>query len=112
MYVSWWRDDRPVWRLGCAFQVQRNSGPDADEPEGRRLERVLAATGVVRAPQVRLDGGQAQMVLLVRAEDELDASYRGLSTVDVAAAQVPGLTLGALRALAAVPAVPSGGASP
>lgn len=96
MHVSWWQDERPVWRLGCAFEVQRNGGPDAGRPEGSRLERVLAATGVVLAPSVALAGGQAQVTVLVRGADELDATHRGLSVVDVAVRQVPRLRLGEL----------------
>jgi hypothetical protein len=93
------------------FDVVRGGDELAGELGCARLERGIANTGTARAPRVRLDGGQAQMVLLVRADDELDASYRGLSTVDVAAAQVPGLTLGELRSVAATSAVASDGAS-
>lgn len=103
MHVAWSQDRRPVWRVRCVFDVVRGGGELTAELGGARLKESIAAAGTARAPRVRLDGGQALMVLLVRAEDELDASYRGLPTVDVAAAQVPGLTLGALRALAATP---------
>jgi hypothetical protein len=71
-----------------------------------RLERELAATGAVREPRVRLSGSRALLVMLVRGEDEVEASYRGLSAVDVASAQVTGLGLGELRALTATLASP------
>lgn len=107
MYVPWWQDERPMWRLGCAFEVQPGVGEQAGKPEGRRLECVLAATGAVREPRVRLAGGQAQMAMFVRGADEVDAAHRGLSVVDVAVRQVPRLRFGALLSRSVMSAVPT-----
>lgn len=94
MYMSWMHDGRALWRLGCAFEVERWAGEQAGRPEGGRLERVLAATGAVRG--LRAGGGRGQLVMLVRGAEEADAANRGLAVVDVAVRQLPRLRLGDL----------------
>lgn len=108
MHMAWWQDERPVWQIRCVFDVLCDSAGHAGALGCHRLEQAIAATGVVREPRVRLRGGQAHLVLLVRGENRPDASYRGLSAVDVAAAQVPGLEFGELRGLLARPACTGG----
>ncbi len=53
---------------------------------------------------MHIGGGCAELGLLLRALDDLDAEYRGLALVDVAAGQVSSLVLGDLRWRKAVPA--------
>lgn len=95
-----------MWRIRCSFDVVRSDGTPATDGGSGRLEQEMAATGTVRVPWVRLIEGQALLMMLVRGTDEMEASLRALSTVDVAAAQVPGLTLGELRKLTAALVVP------
>lgn len=106
MHLPWLQDERPVWRVRCAFDLVRSQGARAGDSGSRRLEREIAATGTVRRPRVRVIEGRAVLTLLVRGTDEVEASHRGLSAVDVATAQVPGLTLGELRGLTATLASP------
>jgi hypothetical protein len=97
LYVQWSRDERPIWQFRSVFDVVRDPEDPPGKLESRQLERMIAATGVGRAPRVRLGGGQAQVAMLVRGDDDVDAFHLGLSVLGVAAAQVPRLRLGELR---------------
>jgi hypothetical protein len=108
VHVAWGQDERPVWLLGCVFEVRplegEGEGERAGGLEGRRLWRALGAMGSVREPCVVLSGGQAEVSMLVRGADEADAAHCGLSIVDVAVSQVPGLRLGELVERSVTPA--------
>jgi hypothetical protein len=97
MQVPWAQDERPVWLLGFLFAVSNDDGEQQqDGYRGRRLARTLELMDAVRGPQSVNSGGRLALSMFVRGVDEDDATQRGLSFLDVAAAQVPGLRLGEL----------------
>lgn len=103
MHVSWMQGERPVWRLGCGPEVERGAGAGG-HAHGSTMGAGDHRDGSVRGARVRLSGGQARIVMLVRGADESDAAHRGLSVVDVAVRQVPRLRLGALLWRSVTPA--------
>ena len=103
MHITWSRDERPVWRFRCVFRVLRQGDDPSARLQSRWLERGIAATGNARAATVHLSADDLQVVMLIRAVDELDAEFRGLCVLDAAAAQVRGVALGELLWRAASP---------
>lgn len=103
VYLDWRFDRRPTWRFCCVFKVIRVEDDGAGKVETRRLERVVAATGHARSPRATLRCGQISLVLLLRAVDEPDAVYRGLSVLDAAQRQVAGLQFDELLWRSAMP---------
>lgn len=96
VYVSWLRDDRPIWLVRGLFEVVTDGDLSGGKADAHELCQLIARTGMVRGPRVDLAGGRAQVTLLVRGADGDDATYRALGIVDVAVRQVPHLKLGEL----------------
>ncbi len=98
MHVGWSADERPRWRVEAVFDL---IGAEPGRPgpgEAIDLERMLAATGKVRAPRVVLRRGRLELGLTLKAEDDLAAAVAGLTILDVAVRQVPLVRLGELIA--------------
>lgn len=109
VWVSWSLDTRPVWRFRSIFDVERIGSGELGKVDSRQLQHALAATGHARQPVVALRDGRLTLAMLVRAEDDMDAMYRGLCIVDEGVRQVPGIELGELHWRAVARTSPSGG---
>lgn len=95
MYIPWRHDLRPTWRVCLTYECLARPLFQAGRT-AQRLESHLVDTGRVRAPRVRLSGGAATVVCVVKGVDDLEAAYVALAYVDSAVAQVRGLDLGDL----------------
>lgn len=109
MWVSWSLDTRPVWRFRSIFDVERIGSGELGKVETRQLQHALAATGHARQPVVALRGGRLMLAMLVRAQDDMDAMFRGLCVVDQGVRHVPGIELGELQWRAVSRTSPPGG---
>jgi len=73
-------------------------------PDAIRLAQALASTGHVRAPRAVFRQGELAVDVVVKAVDEMAATVAGLTVLDCAVRDMPGLVLGDLRWRAATPA--------
>jgi hypothetical protein len=96
MHLDWSADQRPRWWFGCSYEVGSSVRP-VDRCLAFELERGLCETGEARAPRVVVRQGQLDVVVLVRAVDDLEAAVVGLTVLDLAVARLGGLVLGELR---------------
>jgi len=103
MFVSWTRDERPRWRVRMVFALD-DPLAERGRPDAIRLAQAMASTGHVRAPRAVFRRGELAVDVVVKAVDEMAATVAGLSVLDCAVRDVPGLVLGDLRWRSATPA--------
>ncbi len=94
--MSWIRDDRPRWRVRMVFALD-DPAAGHGRSDAVRLEQTMAATGQVRAPRAAFGGGELAVEVVVKAVDDVAATVVGLTVLDCAVRDVPGLVLGDLR---------------
>jgi len=98
MHLDWSADGRPAWNVHLVFQQDRPDPAYTGRVLAIQVERAIAATGVGRAPKLRVGGGQVLASVRVKAVDDDDAAYVALCVLDTAVSQVKGFTLGELIA--------------
>lgn len=98
MHLDWSVDGRPAWTVQLVFEQALADPAYAGRALAIQVERAVAATGVGRAPKVRVGGGQVVAALRVKASGDDDAVYVALCVLDSAVRQVTGFELGELVA--------------